>query len=762
MGDILAGPLPGSSGLTRRGFASLALAALAAGTVPVPLSAARAGGEAAGGGRLLPRYPLAPAGSGWDAFQALMDYDPRDDADAPYFQSRVRRARRIAPFAATQAHPALDPVPGVASLSDCYGPLAAGIPEETLMRRRHGTSLPGGVQVPRIFTYHDIIVGWRGTGMIPNPALVDVAHRNGALALGTIFQPDHRLYDGSAVPMPEVARRMVDLADYFGFDGYFVNFENGTEEAEAQVLDWIAAMRDEAKRRGLADFHIQFYDGGTDMNWLMRRRDGRPGQAFPDSAMLDQGWSRYGGPGNCCSGAPVAPLEVRGYCLANGFDPRGVAYFGLQLYPGPGYLGAAAPQVIHPNDGAYAYGGLQVYSVEDGLRTLLRSVRTSLLAPGEGAGATADRRILGTLERMFFSGQSQNPAHENAPDAAQAQAYLPGPRGRHRYTDHDPAAPKPTDQLNLPMTYGVANFIAERSVIGAFPFLTRFNTGDGDRFHVGGAVVADRPWFNLGIQDILPTWQWRVEPMAGPASRGADLLAVDYAYDTAFDGGSSLAITGSLGPANATRVWLYKTALAVDGVPGCVAQLVLKGQGGGALRLGLVFVDAPAKPAWLPLDGAHRQALPGGWSRLTLPLAPYRGRTIAAVLLGAASAAAAPLPVDIRIGELYVGPPPAGVTMPAPRGLTVEACAASVDGRWAEARLRWAPEPAAAYHDVYAAAEGAAGDDWIWQGRVTGTAYHVTGAPIGTDGQVRLRLRAASHGPQALPGAPAEVIVMAS
>ncbi|MBB6250605.1 endo-beta-N-acetylglucosaminidase [Nitrospirillum iridis] len=767
MGDILAAPSPGPglspgvSRLTRRGFASLALAAMAAAVASPPSarSADVAGGDL-GGGHLPPRYPLTPDGPGWDAFQALMDYDPRTDADAPYYQSQVRRARRIAPFAPTQAHPALDPLPGVASLSDCYGPLAAGVSEETLMRRRYGAPLPGGVQVPRIFSYHDIVVGWRGTGLIPNPALVDVAHRNGALALGTIFQPDSRHYDGSAVPMPKVAQRLVDMAEYFGFDGYFVNFENGTEEAEAQVLAWIAAMRDEARRRGLADFHIQFYDGGTDMGWLMRRRDDRPGEAYANSTMLDQGWSRYGGPGNCCSGGPMAPLEVRAYCLNNGFDPRATAYFGFQLYPGPGYLGAAAPQVIHPNDGAYAYGGLQVYSVEDGLRTLLRTARTAMLAPGEAAGAPADRRILGALERMFFSGQSQNPALDNAPDAAQARAYLPGARGRHRYTDYEPASPKVTDQLNLPMTYGIANFIAERSVIGAFPFLTRFNTGEGDRFHVDGAVVAEQPWFNLGIQDILPTWQWRVEPMAGPRAGATDLLAVDYAYDTAFDGGSSLGVTGVLGPANATRIWLYKTALPVGAVADAVAQLVVKGQGAEALRLGLVFADAPSTPVWLPLAGAPRQALADGWSRLTLRLAPHRGRTIAAVLLGAASGNGAPVPVDLRIGELYLGAPPEDFVMPAPRGLIAEARSITSGARRAEVRLRWAPDPAAAYHDVYAAGDGP--DGWVWQGRVTGVAYHAAAAPVGADGRVRVRLRAAPHGLAARPGTPAEVTVAVS
>ena len=476
-----------------------------------------------------------------------MAYEPARDPDAPFFRSFTPRAPRNAPFAATQAHPRLDPRPRVASLSTCYSALAPPAADENFHKHRYGTPPEGGVYVSRFFMYHDILVQWSGTGQIPNPAMTDVAHRNGAYCLGTIFQPDHRVYDSSTVPARKVAGKFAELAAYFGFDGYFFNFEAGTPEANAQVLTFIGLMREEAHARGITDFQVQFYDGHTNMDGLLpARADAGPGQSYATSTMLDQGWSAYGGPGHCCSGEPLQPSDVYRYCKDHGFDPFAAAYFGLQLYPGPGYLDAVAPEVIHPNDGAYAYGSLQLYSVEDGLQNQLRADKPAL-------ATQSIQDELYALERRFFSGESQNPACDNRPDPAAALAYRPNKqvaekqpgqpekpiaRSYHFYTDRSAADPKPTDQINLPISYGVANFIVERSVIGAFPFLTRFNLGEGKRFFIDGKPVSDEPWFNLGIQDLLPTWQWWIEPVAGmpawPKQDAAKKLSADYDQTTAF------------------------------------------------------------------------------------------------------------------------------------------------------------------------------------------------------------------------------------
>jgi hypothetical protein len=345
----------------------------------------------------------------------------------------------------------------------------------------------------------DVIVGWSGTGLVPNPAITDVAHRNGALCLGLIFQPDKRVFDSSIVPARRVASQYARLASYFGYDGYFVNFESGTPAEHEQVLAFITMMREEARRLGEANFYVQFYDGSSDMDQLLPKVADAPGHAHSeaDSVMLDQGWSGYSMVRGCCSGRPRTPEQVRQYCENNGLDPFRSAYFGFQLYPGPGYLGVAAPSVISPNGAGSAFGSLQIYSYEDGFWTMRKAATAKAaqpLPPSQTEDAFYD------LERRFFSGQSGNPALTNKPSAEQARLYAKVAEGTRRYADYSPTTDPSIEQVTLPITYGVANFTVERSVIGSFPFLTRFNIGAGQHFFLEGKQVSSRPWFNLGIQ----------------------------------------------------------------------------------------------------------------------------------------------------------------------------------------------------------------------------------------------------------------------
>jgi endo-beta-N-acetylglucosaminidase D len=763
--------------LDRRTFLAMAAALLADAGALAQGTAGKASSHAAvsGGSSLLPKFPLTQPSA--DSFAALMAYEPARDPDAPFFRSFTSRALRIAPFAATQAHPRLDPRPRVASLSTCYSTLVPAADSESYHRHRYGTPPEGGVYVSRFFTCHDILVQWSGTGQIPNPAMTDVAHRNGAFCLGTIFQPDHRVYDSSTVPARKVAAKFAELAAYFGFDGYFFNFEAGTPEANQQVLTLIGLMREEARARGLTDFQVQFYDGHTNMDGLLPvRTDAGPGQSYATSTMLDQGWSAYGGPGNCCSGAPLQPADVYRYCKDHGFDPFADAYFGLQLYPGPGYLDAVAPEVIHPNDGAYAYGSLQLYSVEDGLQNQLRADKPALPArslPGE----------LYALERQFFSGKSQNPSLENGPDAAAALAYLPnkqvaekqpGPqekpvkRSYHFYTDRSAANPKPTDQTNLPLSYGVANFIVEHSVIGAFPFLTRFNLGEGRQFFIDGMPVSDEPWFNLGIQDLLPTWQWWVEPIAGalasPGQDAARMLSADYDQAIAFHGGASLHLHGALEPGKGAQIRLYKTALKVSSDAGLRLHLVTRSSpearaSAEAAQLGLVFEDAPDTPVWFVLHNQgvmQQEPLANDWTRSTLDLRSFEGRTIAAVLLGFRSAQAAAV-IDMHLGELYFGAPASTSRHPAPTGFTVEAHTRNAEGTTAQARLRWkkAESDHPAHYDIFCIAPH--GEKRLWLGRVLAESFYAASVPLDPTGSMTFELTATYAEAPLTPSLPARI-----
>ncbi len=763
--------------LNRRRFLAaggLAVAGALVGESSAQAAASIPPGMAAGSGSLLPRFPLT--GPDHDAFAALMAYEPARDPDAAYFRSQTPRAARIVPFAATQAHPKLDPRPRVASLSTCYSTLAPQAGEKNYHQQRYGTPPEGGVYVSRFFTYHDILVQWSGTGQIPNPAMTDVAHRNGAYCLGTIFQPDHRVYDSSTVPARRVAAKFAELAAYFGFDGYFFNFESGTPEGNAQVRTLMGLMREEAAARGLADFQVQFYDGHTDMEGLFPVH-GSAGQSYATSTMLDQGWSAYGGPGHCCSGEPVEPADVYRYCTEHGFDPFADAYFGLQLYPGPGYLDAVAPEVIHPNDGAYAYGSLQLYSVEDGLQNQLRADKPAL-----ARGAV--QAELYALERQFFSGKSENPAHDNRPDAAEARAYLPNKQRTnpktgaahkyHVYTDRAAADPQPTDQTNLPITYGVANFVVEHSVIGTFPFVSRFNLGDGQGFYVAGEAVSDKPWFNLGIQDLLPTWQWWVEPMAGTRGRQdqpavtklATNFSVEYDQATAYDGGASLHLGGTLEPGEAVQVRLYKTAFRVD--PGADLRLhvvTTKGDGPAAFQLGILFEDAAEVPEWFPLQGGgamRQETLANGWLRSTLELKPLSGRTIATLLLGVRGAETSATAIDLHVGELYAGAPAPRNSPPAPEGLSIEAHARNADGKTVDVRLRWKQGNRPALYDIfYLQPSAGQAREKTWLGRIEGDAFYAASVPLDGSGGAQLALTATYTDAPLAPSAPATVALRA-
>ncbi len=740
---------------TRRQFSLLAGAAL------LRLRFVRAvhAGTQSGFQPLLPRFPLTAPSP--DRVAALLAYEPEEDPDAAYFRSFVIRQTTIPPFALTQAQPRLSAKPQLASLTGCYRTLGPEA-DDSYKTQRYGTPPKDGVFISRRVGCHDILVSWSGPGIIPNPALTDAAHRNGALCLGTIFQPDHRIYDASAAPRKTVAAKFVSLALYFGFDGYFVNFENGTAAQHQQVLELIALMRDEAKRRGKRDFYIQFYDGSSDMKQLLPPRaadaEKRIEGSFANSAMLDQGWSGYSMTHGCCSGAPVSPAAVAQYCKAHGFEPDSSAFFGFQLYPGPGYLGLAAPSVIQPN-GGFAYGGLQIYSWDDGLHAL------AAFQVEQGAAQHSSLQAeFYSLERDFFSGQSGNPALDNGPTEAQARVYATTAAGTRRYSGHHPGSTRSTDQIRLPITYGVANFIAERSVIGSAPFVSRFNTGAGNAFFLAGKKVSDTPWFNMGIQDVLPTWQWWMEPKSGAVGRKAPYVAplsIRYDQDLAFDGGSCLRVQGHIPAGGGVALRLYKMRVVLEEE---VSSLQLVWHGAASLRhnleIGMIFEDAPETMEWMPLaksgTGEHTHA-GGGWTRSTLKLGAYRGRTLATLLTGLSASGPGDLSIDVRLGEIYLGASAAGDRPSAPQGFVVEAHQRDELRGSVEVRLRWTPDRRIAFYDLFAVTKRRQN----WLGRISADRYYVSGALPDRDGSVTFHLEAVSRQAPLLRSKPAKVVVPA-
>lgn len=100
--------------------------------------------------------------------------------------------------------------------------------------------------------------------------------------------------------------------------------------------------------------------------------------------------------------------------------------------------------------------------------------------------------------------------------------------------------------------HGFSKFITARSVLAADdlaaePFVTYFNLGNGTFFNVDGQTTFNNEWYNIGIQDYLPTWRWWFtsdfmgRDVKDVPEKG---LKAEFTWDDAWFGGSCLSIAG--------------------------------------------------------------------------------------------------------------------------------------------------------------------------------------------------------------------------
>jgi mannosyl-glycoprotein endo-beta-N-acetylglucosaminidase len=179
--------------------------------------------------------PNQPYSSYWFP-NDLLTWDPATDPDAPYNRSGVPlRSRFTDP--ATQVNPhARDGEAGVTALSIMY-PSTSGNPSQG--------SDAFDVHAFGYWQYVDLLCMWGGSageGLILSPSadVIDAAHRNGVPVLGTIFLPptayggqiqwvwDLVQRDGDTFP---VADKLIEVADHYGFDGWFLNQETAGGDA---------------------------------------------------------------------------------------------------------------------------------------------------------------------------------------------------------------------------------------------------------------------------------------------------------------------------------------------------------------------------------------------------------------------------------------------------------------------------------------------------------------------------------------------------
>jgi endo-beta-N-acetylglucosaminidase D len=672
---------------------------------------------------IAPRFPGSNSQDTGLAFgsssqiQTLLAYDPANDPDAKYFRSLVPLAQHIPAFAAAQAHSNLDPRPLVTNLSMYYeGVVVNDANAGQYQYSRYSNS--NNVFVPRIHQYEDVVGGWQGAQGLPTTAYTDTCHRTGALSVGIIYQPyfssdaNSFVYQAGDGSFP-VGNKLVDLAAYFGFDGYFLNVEESLTQEQAQALmTMLNAMKAQAKKQGLSTFYLQWYDAVTTsgsvsyQNELNGNNSGWLTDGGCDSIFLNYWWGQSQVSETT---ATAQNLNLDAFKdVFFGLELEGRTQIGISSSPEGGESANDIPLVIPPDGKSAPNGGIGLFDPSK------QTVAFAQKAAGSSAPLTTLLNTAHAFDRQFWCGSAGNPG-----------------------ADYTPTTQNPSG--------GVSDYITERSVIGFFPFVSRFNVGTGDQFFIDGAVSSANPWFSMGIQDILPIWQWWTKDFNSD-DIPSGLLSADYDLTTAWNGGSSLMVSGQLGPNNPTELRLFKTELTIGSASDYSLNLTyLLGQSGSSnLYIGLIFQDAPSTVVWVQApDGTARGS--SDWLQTSISLANYAGKTLAALSLGfKVNSTVNASTYTIYIGEIAVLSS-SPINVAAPTGFTLENSQISNDGSSAQLRLAWNYDPSVWYYDIYRQPTGGGTQNMIWLGRISCDCYYVNAMPkIDNEDSAALQLVAVS------------------
>jgi mannosyl-glycoprotein endo-beta-N-acetylglucosaminidase len=166
---------------------------------------------------------------------------------------------------------------------------------------------------------------------IPPPGWIDAAHRNGVRVLATfITEWDAGVHDNSELVnnIELNVAQMVDIAEYYGFDGWFLNIEapTATPEDAIKMVKFVHDLTEKMHER-LPHSLVMWYDSldvhSGQIRW--QRALNQHNYSFYDacdSIFLDYRWSKQSLSGSHDAAESHEPdIQARSICQAAGVDP---------------------------------------------------------------------------------------------------------------------------------------------------------------------------------------------------------------------------------------------------------------------------------------------------------------------------------------------------------------------------------------------------------------------------------------------------------
>lgn len=430
--------------------------------------------------------------------------------------------------------------------------------------------------------YIDVLTWFDGPVAIPTRPWVETAHRNGVKVIGTVFT---NAADVAALVQKDAAgnyigaQKLVDVANYYGFDGWFFNQEASVSAANAVELRNLLKRVQAIKPAGM---EIHWYDAMLPASGTVSYQNALNAN---NQNMLQEGATRvsdamftnyfWAGPTNINTSVTTAN--------ALGRSPFEV-YMGADLWPNRSNQSLFTQSAWLDN---YFTGG----------------------AVGQ------PRLSLGLFAANLTYNGGFNNFNTNAADFA-----------NFYNTEVRIFAGNDLDITTTDATgwKGVGHYVPARSVINALPFETTFTVGQGKIFANNGQQI-QREWTDMGKQSIMPTWRW--------ANTGNAPVSVGFDFSRAYYGGNSIKLAGSLTATTTATVKLYQTKLPITAQSNLDLVYKQGAAGASSSKLLLYFADDLATPVALDLPAATDTL----WKTNTFALSSYAGRELAIIGVRAAA-----------------------------------------------------------------------------------------------------------------------------
>ena len=557
--------------------------------------------------------------------QDIRTWSPQTDPYARYLRAEVPLQPRIPHDPSTQAHPELDAKAQVMLMQGDYGNSFFGN-----FRANDGFAH----NVLNFWQYADYWSPWHGSATartpqslydpatsdwrtrnfefgvvdIPNPAYTNAAHRNGVKSIATIyFDPAFRpgltfkeAFDKDPTSRGYIiAEKLVEMAKYFGYDGYFLNEEEGNLQ-DSRFRPFMSYLTS----KGL---YTQWYTN-TPGTWSSSKASLLDHGRIMNSVFLNYNW-----PGTQDRSVEAAKAE--------GYDPYQSLFFGVEAnqagFNGKHRSATELPSLYESRRNHSPKASVALFTPSDMYQ---RGLADAVKPKGADKDVPLFQQdpyqwMVAERERMYFSGVTSNPKDTGA------------------HPGHSRPEVGVADSSSW---VGAADFIPARSVIGGRQSHTDFNTGHGMKWYSAGDVSAAASWTDMDAQSILPSWQWWIDTEGtrpsvdfdyGPSDRRKDVhgapVSLPYHQVGAWRGGSSLVVHGTM--SKTTTLRLFKTRLAMTADTSMPITFRKSSKDHGTMKAALVFADDPGRVVTVDVPGS---GVKGGWHTSTLRLGRFAGRTL--------------------------------------------------------------------------------------------------------------------------------------